>query len=103
MYNYTCFKIKSIIKGDPSVKEIFSMCLLQVKSACHKWRVPQNIHRALPLTCHIELGLDHTKLWYVDGQGAELVDLPYYPMVEHIFRELTQQSKTVTPIPSLTK
>ena len=87
MYNYTCFKIKSKIKGDPSPKEIFSMWLLQVKSACHKWRVPQNIRRALPLTCHIELGLDYTKLWYVNGQAVEPVDLPYYPSVEQIFGE----------------
>ena len=79
------------------------MWLLQVKFACHKWRVPQNIHRALPLTCHIELGLDYTKLWYVDSQAAELVDLPNYPSVEQIFAELTRQSRTITPIPSLAK
>jgi hypothetical protein len=103
MYNYTCFKSKSKIKRDPSPKEIFSMWLLQIKSSCHKWRVPQNIHRALPPTCHIELGLDHTKLWYADGQGAELVDLPYYPTIKQIFGELTQQSRTITPIPSLAK
>ena len=79
------------------------MWLLQVKSACHKWRVPQNIRWALPLTCHIELGLDYTKLWYADGQVAELVDLPYYPSVEQIFAELSQQSRKITPIPSLVK
>ena len=90
MYNYTCFKIKSKVKGDPSPKEIFVMWLQQFKSTFHKWRVPQNIRRALPLTCHIELGLDYTKLWYVDGHEAKLVDLPYYPMVEQIFRELIQ-------------
>ena len=103
MYNYTCFKIKSKIKGDPSPKEIFSMWLLQVKSACHNWRVPQNIHRDLPSTCHIELGLDYTKLWYTDDQAAEPVDLPYYPSVEQIFGELSRQSWTVTPICSLAK
>ena len=70
MYSYTCFKIKSKIKGDPNPKEIFSMWILQVKSACHKWRVPQNIHRALPLTCHIEVGLDYTKVWYADDEAA---------------------------------
>ena len=103
MYNYTCFKINSKIKGDPSPKEIFSMWLLQVKSAYHKWRVPQNIRWALPPTCHIELGLDYTKLWYVDGQATKSVNLPYFPSVEQIFGELSQQSKTITPIPSLAK
>ena len=70
MYNYTCFKIKSKIKGDPSPKDIFSMWLLQVKSACHKWRVSQKIRRALPSTCHINLGLDYTKLWYADDHWS---------------------------------
>ena len=41
--------------------------------------------------CHIELGLDYTKLWYVDGQATEPVKLPYYSMVEQIFGELTWQ------------
>ena len=103
MYNYPCFKIKSKIKGDPSPKEIFSMWLLQDKSACHKWRVSQNIRQALPPTCHIELGLNHTKIWYVDDQGVEPVDLPYYLSVKHIFGELIWQSKTITPILSLAK
>ena len=69
MYNYTCFKIKTKVKGDPSQKEMFAMWLQQIKLACHKWCVPQDIHRALPSTFHIELGLDYTKLWYVDGQA----------------------------------
>ena len=58
-------QIKSL--GIPSPKQIFTMWLQEVKSACHKWRVPQNIRQALPLTFHIELELDHTKLWYVNG------------------------------------
>lgn len=65
------------------------MWLQKIKSACHKWRVPQNIHHALPPTCHIELGLNYTKLWYVDGQAAKPIELPYYPMVEQIFDDLT--------------
>ena len=79
------------------------MWLLQVKSACHKWRDSQKIRRALPPTCHIKLGLDYTKLWYADGQATEPVDLPYYPFVEQIFAELSRQYRTITPIPSLAK
>ena len=100
MHNYSCLKIKAKVKGEPSPKEMFSMCLQQIKSACHKWKAPQNIHQALPPLCHIELGLDYTKLWYVDGHAAELVELPYYPMVDQIFGELTQQSNTIMPIPT---
>lgn len=100
MYNYSCFKIKAKDKGEPSPKEMFAMWLQQIKSAFHKWRVPQNIHRSLPPTCHIKLGLDYTKLWYVDGHAVEPVELTYYPMVDQIFGELTQQSNTITPIPT---
>lgn len=88
MYNYSCLKIRAKVMGIPSPKHIFTMWLQEVKLACHKWRVPQDIHRELPLTYHIELGLDHTKLWYVDDQVAELTDLPFYQTVDEIFNEL---------------
>ena len=100
MYNYSCFKIKAKVKGEPSPKNMFAMCLQQINSTYHKWRVPQNSLRALPSTCHIELGLDYTKLWYVDGHVVEPVELPYYPMVKQIFGELTRQSNTIMPIPT---
>ena len=50
--------------------------------------------------CYIEFGLDYTKLWCVDGHITELVELPYYLTVDQIFGELTQHSKTITPIPT---
>ena len=99
MYNYSFFKIKETILGILRPKQIFTMWLQEVISPCHKWRVPQNIQRALPPTCHIELGLDHTKIWYVDGQAAEPTDLPFYPTVDEIFNELPRQSNTIYPIP----
>jgi hypothetical protein len=74
------------------------MWLQQVKSACHKWRVTQNIHLALPPTCHIELILDHIKLWYADGQVTKLTELPFYLIVDQIFGELSRQSNMITPI-----
>ena len=40
MYNYSCSKIRSKVLGIPSPKQIFTMWLQEVKSACHKWRVP---------------------------------------------------------------
>ena len=85
--------------GDPNPKKIFTMWLQQVKSTCHKWRVPQNIRRALPPTCHIELGIDHTKLWYVNDQAAEPTELPFYPTVDEIFGALTRQYSTITLVP----
>lgn len=99
MYNYACFKIGEKVMGTPIPKHIFTMSLQEVKSACHKWGVPQNIRRALPPTFHIELGIDHTKLWYVGGQEAESTNLPFYPMVNEIFNELAWQSNMLNPIP----
>ena len=90
MYNYACFKVKEKSMGDPNPKQIFTMWLQQVKSACYKWRVPQNIRWALLVTCHIELALGHTKLWYVKDQAAKLTELPFYPSVNEIFRELSR-------------
>jgi hypothetical protein len=43
-----------------------------------------------PPTYHIELGLDHTKLWYVDDQAVELTELPFYPTIDEIFGELAR-------------
>ena len=99
MYNYSCFKTKSKSTGVPIPKKIITMWLQHVKSACQKWRVPQNIRRALPPTYHIELGLNHTKLRYVDGQAAEPTKLPFYPIVDHIFGELSRQSSMIMSIP----
>ena len=90
IYNYACFKIRAKSLAIPSPKQTFTIWLQEVKSACHKWRVPQNIRQALPPNCHIELGLDYTKLWYVDDQAAEPTNLPFYPTVDEIFNELAQ-------------
>ena len=100
MYNYSFFKIKTKIKGEPSPKEMFAMWLQLIKSSYHKWHIPQNIRRALPPMCHIELGLEYTKVWYVDGHVAEPVELPYCSTIDQIFGELTRQSRTITPIPA---
>lgn len=66
MYNYSCFKTKDKSTGVPNPKQIFTMWLHQMKSAYHKSQLPQKIHQELPPTNHIELGLNYTKLWYVE-------------------------------------
>ena len=68
-----------------------------------RWRVPQNIRRNLPADSHIQLALDHTSVWYMRGQDPKAQDLDYYPTVEQIFRELTQQVGTKVPIPEASK
>ena len=65
--------------------------------------MPQNIRRNLPAESHIQLELDHTSVWYMQGQDPKAQDFDYYPTVEHIFRELTRQAQTKIPIPEAAK
>ena len=68
-----------------------------------RWRVPQNIQISLPKTSHIQLELDHTIVWYMQGEKAKARPLDYYPTVEEIFRELARQSGTKLSIPAKAK
>ena len=68
-----------------------------------RWRVPQNIRRSLPKTEHIQLELDYTALWYMQGTKAKAKPLGYYPTVDEIFQELAWQSNTKLSIPARAK
>ena len=59
-----------------------------------RWTVPQNIQRSLPKIAHIQLELDHTTVWYMQGEKATAKPLDYYPIVEEIFHDLARQSGT---------
>ena len=63
----------------------------------------QNIRRCLPPTTHIQLELDYTVVWQMQGSIAKEKPLDYYPTVEEIFTELERQTKTHIPIPEATK
>ena len=65
------------------------------------WRVPQNVQRSLPSTTHIQLRLDHTSVWYLQGVGGASRELKFYPSVEDIFGDLTRQSNTKLDIPPI--
>ena len=39
----------------------------QLKVCTTRWRVPQNIQQNLPTNSHIQLELDHTSVWYMQG------------------------------------
>ena len=72
---------------------------LKFKTA--RWRVSQNIRWCLPLIAHIHLELDHTLVWYLQGDGGKVEPLKFYTLVEYIFVELTQQSNTKLYIPPI--
>ena len=66
--------------------------------------MPQNIQRSLPKKAHIQLELDHTTVWYMQGAKTNAKILDYYLAVEDIFfRELSQQEETKVPIPAKAK
>ena len=54
-----------------------------------RWRVPQNIRRNLLVKYHIQLELNHTLVWYMQGEDPKAKALDYYPSVDQIFRELS--------------
>ena len=65
--------------------------------------VPQNIRRSLPKKSHIQLELDHTTVWYMQGAKSNANALDYYPSTEQIFQELSRQAGTKVPIPAKAK
>ena len=42
--------------------------------------------------------LDHTSVWYMQGEDSNAKALDYYPSVDQIFQELSQQAKTKIPV-----
>ena len=68
-----------------------------------RWRVPHNIRISLPKIAHIKLELDHTAVWYMQGEKATAKTLDYYPTVEEIFCKLARQSGTKLSIPTKAK
>ena len=70
----------------------------QLKVCMTRWRVPQNIRRNLPANSHIQLELNHTSVWYMQGEASNAKSLDYYLTVDQIFRELSRQTKTKIPV-----
>ena len=61
----------------------------QLKLRTTRWWVPHNIRRNLPVKSHIQLELDHTAVWYMQGEDPKAATLDYYPTTKQIFWELT--------------
>ena len=55
--------MKELTKGKVMLENWFQ----QLKVRTTRWRFPQNIRRSLPKTTHIQLELDHTAVWYMQG------------------------------------
>ena len=55
------------------------------------------------MNSHIQLELDHTSVWYMQGIDLNAKSLDYYPSVNQIFWELSRQAKTKIPVPAVAK
>ena len=91
--------MKEIANG----KVLLENWLQQLKVHTTRWRVPQNIRWSLPKKAHIQLELDHTVVWYMQGAKSNTKALDYYPSVEQIFQELSRQARAKIPIPAKAK
>ena len=85
------------------VKVLLENWFQNLKVQTTRWRVPQKIQRSLPKTVHIQLEVDHTTVWYMQGIKVKSKPLDYYPTVDDIFLELARQSNTKLLIPAREK
>ena len=54
-------------------------------------------------TTHIQLELDHTSVWHMQGAKEKEKPIDYYPSADEIFQELARQSNTKLLIPARDK
>ena len=88
MKHFQCFTPKVKTTGLEKEEEIVDKWLQVVKLAYHQWGVPENVHQALPPKSHIDLGLNHTKLWYEHGSVSQPSNLDYVPSFDSLFKDL---------------
>ena len=90
MWRFKPFAQTGTLKELENGKVLLENWFQQLKTQTTRWKVPQNIRRSMPKTTHIQLELDHTEVWYMQGAKAKAKTLDYYPIVEEIFWELSR-------------
>ena len=90
MYRFKPFSQKGTLHELEQGKVFLENWFQQLKVHTTRWRVPQNIQQNLPANSHIQLELDHTLVWYMQGEDPKAKALDYYPSVDQIFRELSR-------------
>ena len=103
MYRFKLFSQKGTPHEPGQGKAFLENWFQQLKVSTTRWRVPQNIRRNLPANSHIQLELDHTSVWYMQGTESNAKALDYYPSVDQIFRELSRQAKIKIPVLAVAK
>lgn len=100
MQNFKSFTFGGSRLGPSIVKIWLEVWFQNLKTVFTRWRVPQNVRRSLPSSAHIQLELDHTKVWHLQGIGGAARTLKFYPSIDEIFNELNRQSNTILTIPA---
>ena len=94
MWRFKPFSHNGTLKELANGKVLLENWFQTLKFQTTRWRVPQNIQRSLPKKTHIQLELDHTAVWYMQGVKSKPKPLNYYPSFDEIFQELARQSNT---------
>jgi len=89
MFNFRSFSMNNPNQLIERTKMLFEQWFQNLKLKCGRWRVAQNVRRSLPGSAHVDLQLDHTRIWSgVDGAG-DADDLDYIPSVADIYAKLS--------------
>ena len=103
MWRFKPFSQNGTLKALANGKVMLENWFQNLKIQTTRWRVPPNIQTGLLKITHIQLELEHTVVWYMEGEKAIAKPLDYYPTVEEIFQELARQSNTKLSIPAKSK
>ena len=90
MYRFKPFSQKGTPHELEQGKVFLENWFQQLKVRTTRWRVPQNIRRNLPANSHIQLEIDHTSVWYMQGDNSNAKALDYSPSIDQIFQELSK-------------
>ena len=90
MYRFKPFSQKGTLYELAQGKVFLENWFQQLKVHTTRWQVPQNIRCNLPANSHIQLELDHTSVWYMQGEDPKANALDYYLSIHQIFQELTR-------------
>ena len=82
MWRAKPFSQKGTLKELEDGKVLLEKWLQQLKVRTTRWRVPQNIRWSLPTKSHIQLELNHTSVWYMQGTDSNAKALDYYPLAD---------------------
>lgn len=92
MFNFRALSWKNPKSLIDRAKIFFEQWFQNLKLKCGRWRVAQNIRRSLPGSAHVDLQLDHTRVWSKIDGTQDASDLDYVPSTKDIYADLSWQT-----------